>query len=48
MNEDIKIQEQQGDGVLPCVSVECEHEEKLMQGDGFVYTICSKCGEDLG
>lgn len=29
------------------VSVECEHEEKLMQGDGFVYVVCAKCGEDL-
>ncbi len=27
----------------------CEHEnEKLYQGDGFVYAVCRDCGEDLG
>ena len=25
----------------------CNHVEKLMQGDGFVYAICALCGEDL-
>lgn len=25
----------------------CEHEERTMQGNGFTYVICSKCGEDL-
>ena len=29
------------------VSVSCEHEERLMQGNGFTYSVCSKCGEDL-
>ena len=29
-------------------SPKCRHEEKTMQGDGFTYTICSKCGKDLG
>jgi len=35
-------------GLSQRVSVACEHEEKLMQGDGFTYSVCSKCGEDLG
>ncbi|MCK9320222.1 hypothetical protein [Methanoculleus sp.] len=25
----------------------CEHEERTMQGNGFTYVICSKCGKDL-
>ena len=26
----------------------CKHEnEQQMQGDGFVYTVCADCGEDL-
>jgi hypothetical protein len=25
----------------------CNHVEKLMQGDGFVYAICALCGEDI-
>ncbi len=28
-------------------SVGCEHEEQTMQGDGFTYVICAKCGIDL-
>jgi hypothetical protein len=28
-------------------SVDCEHEEKPMQGDGFTYVVCIKCGIDL-
>jgi hypothetical protein len=27
--------------------VPCEHEEKTMQGNGFTYVICSRCGADL-
>jgi len=25
----------------------CEHKEQTMQGNGFTYVICSKCGADL-
>ena len=24
-----------------------KHDEELMQGDGFVYSVCSKCGTSL-
>ena len=26
---------------------ECEHDEGMKQGDGFVYSVCKKCGKDL-
>jgi len=30
------------------VVIGCKHEnEQQMQGDGFVYTVCADCGEDL-
>ena len=25
----------------------CKHEERTMQGNGFTYVVCSKCGADL-
>ena len=27
--------------------VACEHEEHTMQGNGFTYVVCAKCGIDL-
>ena len=44
-----KSEQQSSDSMLPdALLLVCKHEnEKQMQGNGFIYTICADCGEDL-
>ncbi len=34
--------------VTPCCTELCEHKnETLRQGDGFTYSVCSDCGDEI-
>jgi hypothetical protein len=40
---------QQAINFIPCCCTElCEHKnETIRQGDGFTYSVCSECGDEL-
>ena len=44
----LKLVDLNCDADITSISVECKHKNETMrQGDGFTYSVCSVCGEDL-